>query len=133
MTFKAVKDNKVHFDYHLVETFEAGLVLIGSEPYFIRNGHFKLQGAWVEVMPSRAVIHGLPINNETRKIQLLLNPSELRKIESAVTRDGMTCVVTSLYLQKRHFKVGIAIAKGKTHGDKRQTIKDRDLKREMRR
>lgn len=133
-------NRKAGFDYELQQRFEAGLVLIGSEIKAIRQRAAGITDAWVTVRDNEAFIEGMRINllqhaafghtQETRSRKLLLHRKEIQTLKNSIERDGMTVVVTRLYLRNGKAKVQIAIAKGKKTVDKRNVIKNREAERE---
>ncbi|MAQ59112.1 SsrA-binding protein [bacterium] len=139
-----IKNPKAHFDFEIIETFEAGLVLSGHEVKAIRNGMGKLIGAHVVVRGGEAFLVGANINpfqvantpksyDSERSRKLLLSKKELAEIEQAVEKNRLTAIPLSLYKKGSKIKLEIAIARGKKKADKRQTIKERDTKRDIER
>ena len=139
---KIVTDNrKAHFDYVLSDRFEAGMELWGSEVKSLRAGQVNLKDSYVAFIGDQAYLQNAHIspyrassynNHEPeRNRRLLLNRAEIDKIQRAVEEKGFTCVPTKIYFKDGWAKVEIALAKGKTKGDKRQSIKARDTDREM--
>lgn len=139
---KLVASNKkAHFEYFLSDYLEAGLSLTGTEIKSIRAGKCSLSDAYVVFKGSSAFIIGMDIsqydkgnifNHEPKRDrQLLLHKVEIRKLQDQVKLKGYTVVPTRLYLKKGKAKIEIALAKGKNIYDKRDTIKDRDVKRHI--
>jgi SsrA-binding protein len=137
-----VRNRKVLHNYHVLETWEAGIVLLGTEVKALRAGRGQLQDAYVdatggELWLKQAHISpyefGTCANHEPlRPRKLLLNRSEIHKIVAKVERKGYTLVALAMYLNPRGIvKVRIALAEGKTLGDKRESLKEREHKREM--
>jgi SsrA-binding protein len=144
MKVKVVATNrKAHFEYFLLEKFEAGIELKGSEIKSIRNGQISLAEAYVETDGKEAWLvnsHVAPyelanrFNHEpTRSRRLLLHHREIRQLWDAVRQKGVTIVPVQVYLKEGLAKVEIAIAKGKKLYDKRAVIAKRDMEREMER
>lgn len=142
MTDDLVRNRKATHLYHLLETWEAGLVLTGSEVKSLRAGGGNLQDAYVdgadgELWLRQAHVapyeHGGYVNHEPlRPRKLLLNRAEIRRILSKVDRKGYTLVPLALYLNERgKIKVRIALAEGKKAHDKREALEARERKREM--
>lgn len=142
MSILIIQENKkARFDYEIVETFEAGLVLTGSEVKSIRAGSVQLKDSYVSFKGSEAFLQNAHIseykassynNHEPeRHRKLLLNRSELGKIFAAIREKGLTCVPLKIYFKKGRAKIEIALAKGKKAHDKRQAIKTRDAKAEL--
>jgi SsrA-binding protein len=144
MSIKIITENKkARHDFHIVETYEAGIVLKGSEVKSLRDGACNLKDSYVsfsgdEIFLQKAHISpykASSINNHApeRLRKLLLNRAEIKKIYAAISEKGMACIPLKMYFKEGMAKVEIAIAKGKTKGDKRDSIKTRDVNREMRR
>lgn len=142
MSILIIQENKkARFDYEIVETYEAGLVLTGSEVKSVRAGSVQLKDSYVSFKGSEAFLQNAHIseykassynNHEPeRHRKLLLNRSELEKIFAAIREKGLTCVPLKIYFKKGRAKVEIALAKGKKAHDKRQAIKTRDAKAEL--
>ena len=141
---KIIAENrKAWFDYTIIETYEAGLVLTGSEVKSLRAAQCNLKDAYVAFRGHEAYLQNAHINPYTassynnhepeRLRKLLLNHSELKKIQAATTEKGLSCIPLKLYFKKGKAKVEIALAKGKRKGDKRDAIKTRDTNREIQR
>ena len=139
---KVVATNrKAGFEYFLLERFEAGMALQGSEIKSIRAGQVSLAEAYVRVDSREAWLveaHIAPyeqanrFNHEPRRPRrLLLHQKEIRELWDAIRQKGMTIVPTRIYLKEGRAKLEIAIAKGKKMHDKRDAIAKRDLEREM--
>ncbi len=137
-----IKNKRATFDYELLETFTAGIVLTGTEIKSIRLGKASLvdthcivdkSGVWVKNMYIAEYFYGTYNNHATRRDRkLLLNRKEIRKLETAATNSGFTIVPTRLFINDKGIaKVVIAIAKGKKEYDKRDSLRERDDKREM--
>ena len=138
----SIKNKRATFDYELLDTFTTGIVLTGTEIKSIRLGKASLVDTfcivekgelWVKNMYIAEYFYGTYNNHNARRDRkLLLTKKELRKIASAVKTSGFTIVPTRLFINERGLaKVIIAIARGKKEYDKRDSIKDRDDKREM--
>jgi len=138
-----VVNRRARFEYELTDEFEAGLVLMGSEVKSLRDGRGNLQEAYVGVRKGEAWLHGCHIspypqanrnNHEPlRPRKLLLNQSELAKLEKGIGQKGMTIVPLRIYLKGRRIKLEIALGKGKKLHDKRNTLKEKDAKRAIER
>jgi len=128
-------------NFHLTEKFEAGMVLQGTEVKSIRAGNVHIHDAYGAVGHGEVFLlhmhigpysHGNRYNHEPlRTRKLLLNRTEIRKLIGAVVEKGFTLVPVKLYWVKGRVKIELALAKGKTKGDRRQDIKKRDAKREI--
>lgn len=138
-----IKNRKARHDYHIEETYEAGLVLRGSEVKSLRQGKASLKESfaymkdgevWLRDMYIKPYEHASYSNhNDRRERKLLLNKREIREIDKAITQKGFTLIPLKLYFKKGYAKVLIGIAKGKKKYDKREDIKERDTKRELER
>lgn len=136
-----VKNRKAAHDYFLEDTYEAGLVLVGTEIKSIRKGKVQIKDAFISIIGEEAWIKGMHIakydegntfnHDETRERKLLLHKHEIKKLHKAIQLDGYTIVPVSLTLVRGRAKLEIASAKGKHLYDKRQTEKERTMKREM--
>ncbi len=144
MSIKVVARNrKASHDYHLLETFEAGLVLQGSEIKSIRAGQVSIKQAYIRTDGEEAWLvdaHIAPYDqaahfghDPTRPRKLLLHKSEIRHLWDTVRRKGVTIIPTQVYLRDGRAKVEIAIARGKKLHDKRQAIAKRDAQRQIER
>lgn len=137
-----IDNRRVRYEFHLLDAFEAGIVLLGSEVKSLRTGNSNLQEAWIRLdADGSAWLQGCHIppyaeanrqNHEPlRPRKLLLHAHELAKLEKGVKQQGLTVVPVKLYLKGSRVKVEIALAKGKKLHDKRDSIKARDAQREM--
>jgi SsrA-binding protein len=138
-----IQDNrKVRFDYEIVETFEAGLALTGSEVKSLRQKNVQLKDSYVVFKSDEAYLQNAHIaeykmgsyNNHApeRLRKLLLHRQEINKIYSALREKGFSCVPTKIYFKKNKIKIEIALVKGKKVHDKRQAIKKRDVQNQIR-
>ncbi|PKB24929.1 SsrA-binding protein [Novosphingobium kunmingense] len=140
---KVVAENRrARFDYHIEDTVEAGIALTGTEVKSLRFGEGSIAESYAEVKNGEVWLinsnvpefsHGNRYNHEPKRPRkLLLHAREVDRFTGAVERKGMTLVPLSVYFNSRgRAKVELALAKGKNVADKRQTIKDRDWKREQ--
>lgn len=137
-----IKNKRATFDYELLETFTAGIVLTGTEIKSVRLGKASLvdtfcvverSEVWVKNMYIAEYFYGTYNNHSTRRERkLLLNKKEIRKLEGVAKNSGFTIIPTRMFINERGLaKVVIAIAKGKKEYDKRQSLKERDDKREI--
>ena len=140
---KSIAENRKAFhDYHILETFEAGVQLQGTEVKAIREGNVNLRDSYASVDGGEVWIYNVHINpyshrgyadhEPTRKRKLLLHRTEIRKLIGRTVEKGLTLVPTRMYFKNGHVKIAIALAKGKQAHDKRETIKRRDADRETR-
>jgi SsrA-binding protein len=140
---KTVAENRrARFDYFIDQVFEAGLSLTGTEVKSLRFGEGSIAEAYAEVNDTGVWLinanipefsHGNRFNHEPKRPRkLLLHEREINKLHGAVAREGMTLVPLSVYFNGRgRAKVELALAKGKKTHDKRESIKERDWKREQ--
>ena len=137
-----IVNKRAEYEYFFTATFEAGIILQGTEIKSIRLGHVNLRDAYCIFKKGELYIRSMYIkeyefgtyaNHEPRRIRkLLLRRSELKKLERRVKERGFTIVPYKLYLSERGLaKVEIALSQGKKSHDKRQTIKERDAKRDL--
>jgi SsrA-binding protein len=134
------QNKKARHDYHIEDTYEAGLVLMGTEVKSLRMGRASLTDGFVDIEGHEAWLHGVHIPEYTqgtwtnhaarRKRKLLLNRAEIDKIERRVNERGLTIVPLSLYLKDGRAKIEIALAKGKKTYDKRHALAERQAARE---
>ena len=134
-------NRKARHDYIIEETLEAGLVLQGTEIKSLRKGKVQLKESYISFSNGEAFVKGMSIsqyengtyNNheETRERKLLLHKSQIKKFYNKVKMQGYTVIPTKIYLVNGKAKIEIALAKGKTLYDKRQTDKERSIKREI--
>jgi SsrA-binding protein len=140
---KTVAQNRrARFEYHVEDTFEAGIMLTGTEVKSLRFGEGSIAEAYAEIRGGEAWLvnanvpefsHGNRFNHEPKRPRkLLLKEREIAKLQGAVERKGMTLVPLSIYFNGRgRAKVELALARGKNAADKRHTIKERDWKRDQ--
>ncbi len=135
------RNRRAAYDFELGDTYEAGLQLVGSEVKVLRAGKADLSEAYVTISHNEAFLHaanipeqgGMSFGHEAkRKRKLLLNRDEIDAIERATEREGMTVVATKIYFRGGRAKVEIALARGKKHYDKRETLKRKEADREAR-
>ena len=142
MGIKIITDNKkARFDYEIVEKFEAGLVLTGSEVKSIRDGAVNLKDSYIVFRNGEAFLQNAHIseykassyNNHhpERLRKLLLNRVEINKIMGRVQEKSLSCVPLKLYFKKGRIKVEIGLGKGKKQHDKRHSIKKKESDREL--
>ena len=134
------QNKKARHDYHIEDTYEAGMVLQGTEVKSLREGRASIVDGFVEIDRGEAWLHQVYIpeylngswtnHAARRKRKLLLNRAEINKIEREISAKGMTIVPLSLYFNDGRAKIEIALAKGKKSWDKRQTIAERTANRE---
>ena len=137
------QNKKARYDYHIEDTFEAGLVLTGTEVKSLRAGRASLVDGFAEIENGEAWLLGVHIPEYTqgtwtnhtprRKRKLLLHRGEIDRIESRVNEKGFTLVPLALYFSSGRAKVELGLGKGRQKADKRQAIAERDSKREIER
>ncbi len=139
-----IRNKKATLDFELLERFEAGAELLGTETKSIRSGQGKLTGAYVVVRGGEVYLVGASIPpfqkanapksyEDERARKLLLSKKEIEKLFTASEKDGLTVVPIRWYNNGRRLKLEIAIARGKKKFDKRETLKARDNKRSIER
>jgi SsrA-binding protein len=139
------RNKKAYHDYEIIEKFEAGIVLKGSEVKALRAKRVNLKDSFIKLVKGEAILFNAHIgrletthrfygHEERAPRKLLLHKKQLQKLAQAVERDGYTIVPLSIYFnQKNIAKLQIAIAKGKKLHDKRADLKEKDLKRDIQR
>lgn len=139
---KIITVNKdARFRFFIEETMEAGMVLTGTEVKSLRAGKAQMADSYIFVQNGEAFISNMHINeythgnrenhNPLRQRKLLLNRKEIDLLAGAINTDGKTIVPTQMYFLKGKAKIEIGIAKGKKLHDKRQSVKEKEAKREM--
>lgn len=136
------ENRKAFHDYHILETFEAGIALLGTEVKGIREGRANLRDSYARVEKGEVWLFNVHINpyshrgyvdhDPRRKRRLLLHKHEIRKLIGKTVEKGLTLVPTRLYFKNGKVKVAIALAKGKQDHDKRETLRRREIDRETR-
>lgn len=136
-----ILNRKARHDYFIEEEIEAGIVLTGTEIKSIRNGKANLKDSYAIIKNGEAFILNMHISKydegnifnheETRTRKLLLNKKEIYKLRDSIERAGYTLVPLKIYFKKNHAKILIGLAKGKHNYDKRESLKEKDIKREI--
>jgi SsrA-binding protein len=136
------ENRKAFHDYHLLETFEAGIALMGTEVKAIREGRVNLRDSFARVENGEVFLFNVNISpyshrgyaehEPLRRRKLLLHRHEIRKLIGKTVERGMTLVPTRLYFKNGRVKVAISLAKGKKEYDKRETVMRREADRETR-
>ena len=137
-----ISNRKARFDYEIIDTFEAGIVLKGSEVKSIRGGKASLQDSFARIERGEIFLYHMHINpytfthheevTPTRTRKLLLHRQQIQKLEGRVQEKGLTLVPLELYFnEKGKAKVALALAKGKKGPNRREDLKKRDLQREV--
>ena len=137
-------NRRARYDYSIVETFECGIVLRGSEVKSLRLGHVQLADAYARVRDGEvwlegvhiapyAFAHGFGAHDPDRPRKLLLKADEITKLSARVAQDHLTLVPLSIYFKDGRAKVELALARGRKHEDRRAAMAERDAKREAER
>ena len=133
-------NRRARHDYEILETIEAGIVLRGTEVKTLRQGKASLQDAYAGVEGDNVILHmqipeyshaGYSSHEPTRARKLLLHRAELDRWQAKVRERGYSIIPLVLYFRDGKAKIELGLARGKTHEDRRQDIKERDTKREM--
>ena len=138
------ENRKARFDYEIIEKYEAGIELLGSEVKSVRGGQMSLEGAFVIVrggeaflinanIPPYQVKNSAKDYDPLRNRKLLLTKKEIGELADSGKNKSLTIIPISVYNKNRKIKVNIALVKGKKKFDKRESIKKRDTEREVRR
>ena len=136
-----ILNRKAKYDYNIEETYEAGIVLTGTEIKSIRNGSCNLKDSYILIKNNEAFILNMHISpydkgsifneEETRTRKLLLHKNEILKLKDKISIKGYTIVPLKLYFKDGLAKLEIGVAKGKHTYDKRETIKERDINKSI--
>ena len=136
------ENRKAFHDYHLLESFEAGIMLLGTEVKAIREGRVNLRDSYARVDDGEVYLCNVNISpyshrgyvdhEPLRKRKLLLHRDEIRKLIGKTVEKGMTLVPVRMYFKNGRVKVAVSLAKGKKDYDKRETVKRRETDRETR-
>ncbi len=136
-----IKNKKASFDYFIEDTYECGIVLTGTEIKSIRKGSANLKDSYARVKNNEVFLTNMFIStyeegnrfnhDERRERKLLLHKKEIYKIRDKVEREGYSLVPVKLYLKEGKAKILLGVAKGKKLYDKRQSIKEKDIKRDL--
>ena len=136
------ENRKAFHDFHLLESFEAGLVLLGTEVKAIREGRVNLRDSFARLEDGEVFLYNVNISSYShrgyadheplRRRKLLLHRDEIRKLIGKTVEKGMTLIPTRLYFKNGRVKVAVSLARGKKEYDKRETIKRRETDRETR-
>jgi len=136
------KNKKARFDYEILETYEAGIVLRGFEVKAARLGHISLKGAYVTIKDNEAYLVNAHISpyqpanmpkdyDPTRTRKLLLKRSEINTFIGKSKAEGLTLLPLSMYTKKAKIKIEVALGRGKRKHEKREKIKRKDTEREI--
>ena len=134
-------NKRAKFDYFIEEEYEAGIVLTGTEIKSVRNGHCNIKDCYGIVKNNEIFLLNMFIgqykegnifnHSETRSRKLLLHKKEIKKIADSIELKGLTIVPLKLYFKDNKLKVLLGVCRGKKTFDKRETMKERDIKREV--
>lgn len=138
-----VSNRKAFHDYHIMDRYEAGISLLGTEVKSLRQGRGNLKDSWVDIDDNEAFLREMHISHysfanrqnhaEKRPRKLLLKKKEITKLRQLIQERGLTVVPLTLYFKGSYIKVEIAVAKGKKLYDKRETAKRKQAEREIKR
>ncbi len=138
-----IKNKKARFNYEIIETFEAGIVLHGTEVKSLRQKKVSIQESYAKIKNGEVFIVGLNIspyemgnrfNHEPdRERKLLLHKQEIKRLTGKIQEKGLTLVPLKIYFKNGKAKIELGLGKGKANYDKRKTIRDRDAQRDMQR
>ena len=128
-------------EYFVLETFEAGIELYGTEIKSIRNGSVNLKESWADIQNGEVFVYGMHVSpyemgnifnrDPFRVRKLLLHRKEINKLMGKIKQEGLTLIPLSLYFKKQYVKVELGLCKGKKLYDKRETMAKRDAKRDI--
>ena len=135
------QNKKARHDYFILETYEAGIELKGTEIKSVRRGSCNLKDSFIRIKDGEAYIENMYVapykegnifNVDPRRIRkLLLHKKEIRKLQKEIMQEGLTIVPLKVYFNTSKAKLEIALAKGKKNYDKRQSLKEKDMKRDI--
>lgn len=135
-----ILNRKVYHDYFIDEVYEAGIVLTGTEIKSIRQGNCNIKDCYGIIRDHEVYLLNMFVSpykegnlfnhEETRNRKLLLHKTEIKKLEDAVQMKGLTLIPIKLYFKDNILKVSLGVCRGKKDYDKRESIKERDMKRE---
>lgn len=134
-------NKNVSFNYDIIDTYEAGIVLNGNEVKSVKDGKCSFGNSFISIKDNRVILKNFEIqkyqNHEyikhdvKRDRYLLLHKNQINKLRSALNQKGVTIVPTKIYVKKNLIKIEIAIVKGKKQYDKRKNIKEKEIKRKI--
>lgn len=136
-----VKNRKAYFNYELLDTIEVGVVLKGTEIKSIRNAHVSLDNSYAVIKNDEVYLLNTFIkqykegniynHDESRSRKLLLHKKEIKKLKDAIEKERMTLIPLKLYFVKNKVKILIGVCRGKKNYDKRESLKEKDMKRNL--
>ena len=137
-----ILNRQAKFNYEILETYEAGIVLTGTEIKSLKNGNANIKDSYANIKNGEIFLLNMHISHyeegnifnheETRTRKLLLHKKEILKLKNKVDLNGYTIIPLKIYFVKRKAKILLGLAKGKKNYDKREDIKKRDIEREIR-
>jgi SsrA-binding protein len=140
-TKRIAQNKKARFDYSVEESFECGLVLVGTEVKSVKDGTISFPDAFAEIKTDEVWLRGLHISENPfssvfnhdpdRPKKLLLHKAEIKRLKRKVEEKGMTLIPLEFYLKNGRVKVALGLCKGKKQYDKRSDIRERDVKRDL--
>lgn len=139
-----ITNRKARYEYHVIEDYDAGIILVGTEVKSIRKGNAVIADSFVYIKDNEVWIknfhiaqykqaHSLVKHEENRDKKLLLNKKEINKIRRKLDDKGTTVIALGVFIKNNRLKIKIAVAKGKKDYDKRNSIKEKDIKRDLER
>lgn len=138
-----INNKKAFYDYHIIEEIVAGIKLVGSEVKSLRDGKASLVDSYIYIDNNEVFVKNIHIakyqeatymnHEEVRDRKLLLTKKQINDLKKELKNNGITIIPLNIFLSKGKFKLKIALAKGKKSYDKRQTIKEKDIKRQTNR
>ena len=136
-----VKNRKAYFNYEVLDTIEVGIVLKGTEIKSIRNAHVSLDNSYAVIKNDEVYLLNTFIkqykegniynHDESRSRKLLLHKKEIKKLKDAIEKERMTLIPLKLYFVKNKVKILIGVCRGKKNYDKRESLKEKDMKRTL--
>lgn len=136
-----VKNRKAYFNYEILDTIEVGIVLKGTEIKSIRNAHVSLDNSYAVIKNDEVYLLNTFIkqykegniynHDESRLRKLLLHKKEIKKLKDAIEKERMTLIPLKLYFVKNKVKILIGVCRGKKNYDKRESLKEKDMKRNL--
>lgn len=137
-------NRKASFEYFILDEYDAGIVLLGSEVKSIRQGNVTMTDSFIYLKDGEVWLKNLKVarykqahssikHEENRDKKLLLTKKQIQKIEKSLQDKGITCIPLKIFIKSNRIKVKIGVAKGKKLYDKRNSIKERDIKRDLQR
>lgn len=136
-----VKNRKAYFNYEVLDTIEVGVVLKGTEIKSIRNAHVSLDNSYAVIKNDEVYLLNTFIkqykegniynHDESRSRKLLLHKKEIKKLKDAIEKERMTLIPLKLYFVKNKVKILIGVCRGKKNYDKRESLKEKDMKRSL--